>query len=735
MDTVHCDLLDYGHQHSYNVRVGANMDLRLMEDFSEGKPRENSSNQATSAHQSTSERSSRWPLAFVRGVAAALRAWRGFRHHDSVLCSVVRRAYDDYVASGEPEAADAVKRLAKFDMNEWRLHLQRDHLPYRRDCRWCVENSTGRHHRKIPHPSAYAMALDIMGPFRHQGYDKSKYMLVGAYRFPKLPGSNPEPDSDIPDPPPEHDPLLEDSVPIELPHEGVREPEGDDAKKEREMLEALAEPFEYATAYLVRPLRSRTKADVLRGIQELYIHLRSRGFPLLRIHSDRAREFTSDVVKVWAASRDIDLSTNQGDDPQSNSTAERGVRRLKSRMRVVLNQAREFGMLTQATWNAMWPAAANLVAMQQEHRAMGLAFETPAPFGSSVWVKRKKYGLGKNTDLDAKWIEAVYLGPVRSVPGGHLVRTREHGHMWYTTSVRRFDPPEFRVHGKSPPDIPPDDDDNDDTPHDPRAPGHRLKDKTSPPLILPGKGLGGHPGLSGDSHSGGARGSSEHGGHPGGLHGDAHSGGARGSSEHGGHPGGLHGDAHSGGARGSTEHGGHPDGLHGDSLPGGAPSVIPKRRVTGKTFADIVALDGLRAMRLDSCDDASDSDISSDAGEFENLDVDFDEGMYVPDEFSVQLQALSGASGDAYGAQDDELMAQRFIEENRYGFEDCVELLEATRFHKPAHARTKAWTDSRQKYMLLLDAIGMDLLLVLRAAPKDMPFWQHILIGFLQSMV
>ena len=443
MDTVHCDLLDYGHQHSYNVRVGTNMDLWSMEDFSEGKPRENSSNQATSAHQSTSERSSRWPLAFVRGVAAALRAWRGLRHHDSVLCSVVRRAYDDYVASGEPEAADAVKRLAKFDMNEWRLHLQRDHLPYRRDCRWCVENSTGRPHRKIPHPSAYTMALDIMGPFRHQGYDKSKYMLVGAYRFPKLPGSNPEPDSDIPDPPPEHDPLLEDSVLIEPPHEGVREPEDDDAKKEREMLEALAEPFEYATAYLVRPLRSRTKADVLRGIQELYIHPRSRGFPLLRIHSDRAREFTSDVVKVWAASRDIDLSTNQGDDPQSNSTAERGVRHLKSRMRVVLNQAREFGMLTQATWNAMWPAAANLVAMQQEHRAMGLAFETPASFGSSVWVKRKKYGLGKNTDLDAKWIEAVYLGPVRSVPGGHLVRTREHGHMWYTTSVRRFDPPEF----------------------------------------------------------------------------------------------------------------------------------------------------------------------------------------------------------------------------------------------------------------------------------------------------
>ena len=106
-----------------------------------------------------------------------------------------------------------------------------------------------------------------------------------------------------------------------------------------------------------------------------------------------------------------------------------------------------------------------------------------------------------------------------------------------------------------------------------------------------------------------------------------------------------------------------------------------------------MALDGLRAVRLDSHDDASDSDISSDAGEFETLDVDFDEGMYVPDEFSARLQALSGASGDAYGAQDDEVMAHRFIEENRYGFEDCVELLEATRFHKPAHACTRTWTD------------------------------------------
>ena len=35
-------------------------------------------------------------------------------------------------------------------------------------------------------------------------------------------------------------------------------------------------------------------------------------------------------------------------------------------------------------------------------------------------------------------------------------------------------------------------------PHDPRAPSHRLKEKTAPSSVLPGKGLGGHSGgLSG----------------------------------------------------------------------------------------------------------------------------------------------------------------------------------------------------------------------------------------------
>ena len=41
-------------------------------------------------------------------------------------------------------------------------------------------------------------------------------------------------------------------------------------------------------------------------------------------------------------------------------------------------------------------------------------------------------------DLKPKWIGGVYLGPARSVPGGHMVYTDE-GNLWFTTNIRQFD--------------------------------------------------------------------------------------------------------------------------------------------------------------------------------------------------------------------------------------------------------------------------------------------------------
>ena len=51
-------------------------------------------------------------------------------------------------------------------------------------------------------------------------------------------------------------------------------------------------------------MKGRTKAEALKVIQEMYIQLRSSGFPLNRLHMDRAREFQSGALETWIASQE-----------------------------------------------------------------------------------------------------------------------------------------------------------------------------------------------------------------------------------------------------------------------------------------------------------------------------------------------------------------------------------------------------------------------------------------------
>ena len=397
--------------------------------------------------------SSVWPLELVAHVAFAIRAWVGLRNHEGFLSSLVRRSWLQQEEHVE---------LNKFDVRDWQLHVQRDHLPYRKDCRICIERASGRPHRKVTHPSAYCLSLDTAGPFRNVGAGGYKYLLVGCYRHPKLLGTKPEeelkvvPAEDVKPRPDDGDDWLEDEdrgsegedPPPDEPEGGVGyidpgEPgealEGNPQDREVDALKELAEPLEFVSMYVARPLRSRKKAEALRAVQELYIQLRSAGFPVGQLHMDRAREYQSSTLEQWAAARDIDLSRTQGDDPAQNGTAERAVGYLKMRMRIriLLAQAKELSSVSDDVIKGWWPLAAEIAVSQHQAMAMGRKFPSAARFGSRVFTRRKGYGTG-GTDLKAKWIGGFYLGPARSVPGGHMVYTDE-GNLWFTTNIRQFD--------------------------------------------------------------------------------------------------------------------------------------------------------------------------------------------------------------------------------------------------------------------------------------------------------
>ena len=387
-----------------------------------------------------------WPLELVAHVAFAVKAWVGLRNHEGLLSSLMRRSWVQ---------DDDTPRLSKFDARDWRLHVQRDHLPYRKDCRICIERASGRPHRRVSHPSAYCLSIDTAGPFRSPGVGGYKYLLVGCYRHPKLPGTNPEPEEGadvrggevVPCPEDGGDwigedeecdePIVDGGVGPVKPDEVVDDSADALEDKEIEALKELAQPLEFVSIYVARPLRTRKKAEALKAVQELYIQLRSAGFPLGRLHMDRAKEFQSSALEHWAAARDIELTRTQGDDPAQNGTAERAVGYVKMRIRVLLAQAKELSDAGDDTIRGWWPLAAETAVSQHQAMAMGRRFPSAARFGSRVFTKRKKYGAG-GADLKPKWIGGVYLGPARSVPGGHMVLTDE-GNLWFTTHVRQFE--------------------------------------------------------------------------------------------------------------------------------------------------------------------------------------------------------------------------------------------------------------------------------------------------------
>ena len=87
-----------------------------------------------------------------------------------------------------------VGKVSDRDLEGWREHILNGHVPYRKDCRRCVEG-VGVQHRKVKYPQSYALSADLFGPVPpdERGRDETcvsgnsylRYALVGAFRVPR----------------------------------------------------------------------------------------------------------------------------------------------------------------------------------------------------------------------------------------------------------------------------------------------------------------------------------------------------------------------------------------------------------------------------------------------------------------------------------------------------------------------------------------------------------------------
>eukprot|EP00435_Cladocopium_sp_Y103_P038243 s2731_g10.t1 len=201
----------------------------------------------------------------------------------------------------------SMRALGSVALEQWRRHFLNDHLPARRDCAQCVRaQARNRPHRRIQHPDAYTLSVDLSGrlsPGDDQQMKGCRYLLVGCFTYPVTrSGKSLVPIPGQPDPEEQDQPLpgldvdLDDDAPL---------PDADDAIFPEEELEAIQEGedtedspatkraksmnqtwlrlVEQAQDVTVRqltfvqPVKSRATKHLLPALARIYARLRALG--------------------------------------------------------------------------------------------------------------------------------------------------------------------------------------------------------------------------------------------------------------------------------------------------------------------------------------------------------------------------------------------------------------------------------------------------------------------------
>ena len=142
------------------------------------------------------------------------------------------------------------------------------------------------------------------------------------------------------------------------------------------------------------PLRSRHATDIVEVTSLMYGRLRSLGLPVHRVHSDRAREFTSKQFTAWLRQRDVVHTTTGGDEHQGCARAEGEINILKNRTRLLLD--------TSKADTHLWPLAIRHASEQrfrEQLAALGVRLPRLIPFGSQGMARFKRWHHVKDKDV------------------------------------------------------------------------------------------------------------------------------------------------------------------------------------------------------------------------------------------------------------------------------------------------------------------------------------------------
>ena len=292
------------------------------------------------------------------------------------------------VAAGERPELKPLPMKGKEHVALWQQHFDAGHVPYRRDCEVCLQAlGKDRPRRRVACPESYCLSMDLAGPFG-QGVDQkvrvAKYFLTAVVTVPM--------DQD--------GPMVEGLTRLGYKLKGVDdEPDVKDDELEQADLDAAEEAQSRWQHYLAGrdavkvkmvtmaiPVRSRKAQDVLEAVGEVYGRLRALQIPIIRVHTDRAREFSGGEFRAWIRRRDLYHTMSAGDEAQGNARVEAELGLVKGRVRALLKSSR-------APLH-FWPVAvrhAGEERMRQQLRSFGIQTSVMVPFSAEVVVKKKTW--------------------------------------------------------------------------------------------------------------------------------------------------------------------------------------------------------------------------------------------------------------------------------------------------------------------------------------------------------
>ena len=271
---------------------------------------------------------------------------------------------DGEVAGRSRWAIPQVKALSTKERKElqgWRAHYEQDHLPFRRDCITCLETmGKDRARKKVSCPQAFCLSLDVAGPFKagkDQILREPRYFMLGVITIPvreHVPLVESLKELGVVVSPAQEDleesgdaGALEGEEPVfEQEHEEVRDPLVPEEAEEMQVLDQRWRTFlqEHRDAGDVQmrsltfgvPLVSRHANEIIKAAALIYSQVRALNIPVLRLHTDRAREFASAEFRRWAYQRGLFFTMSAGDEPCGNSRVEREIGLVKGHIRALL---------------------------------------------------------------------------------------------------------------------------------------------------------------------------------------------------------------------------------------------------------------------------------------------------------------------------------------------------------------------------------------------------------------